>query len=966
MSTTTVHFHYRRDREDYMDWRLYIHNQSGNGATFHFSPDFNNPGYVTAEVSLDFLKTTWDELWFKPFRGDWAQIDERNQRFIKFRDFKDNEPIHIYLYEGQSKFYFQKPLIHRTHVTLYYHRHENDFEGWGISYFIDKQNNYQRHISGFNPCYTDPQFYKLSFHMDFPEGAKELQFYVRNGSHADPIDYRRILLKKNKMEIYMIEDVLKTFSSKKLALNHLNPAIIKATFHNDHQETSPFNTLWVETNSILDQRFIKDPSHFSLNDEKGKEIKILNIKYSDQSNRRFELTTPDYQINPYTSKYNLSIKNPNRLNAWLPPIRVSIQRLFDRKDFNENFCFMHENISKDFGLTNHEGSLEFTLWSPTADKVMLNIYDKPHQEKPSQSKDMLYRFGLWSIKFDPSEEKTLLNKFYTFCIMEGEKSTIVMDPYAKSSSINGHKGAIIPEADTTPTGWKKHSRPKGPLYNPIIYELHIKDFTMGKDSAVPQKHQGKYLGIIDKIPYLKKLGVNCVQLLPVTKFASDEAKQDGGGYNWGYDQCGLWFLPEGIYSTDPTDPATRIREFKAMVMALHQNDIRVVIDAVHNHTYETENSILNQIIYGYYYRHEWDDSFTNGSGCGNELKTERPMAGKLIRDYLKYWVREMGIDGFRFDLMSLTDKYTMEKIRQGIDSTRPYILLYGEAYKMGWSILPYHLQASKENILSKELYGIGAFTDVGSRNAIRGYHEEQGLANGGSIDSNFSHLFYIGQKGEFLDLPARNNPTQKVFNYIDIHDDMLLYDNLQLPHLHMSQEEILKRYKLAYSMLFNYIGPIVLKAGVEVLTTKYGDHNSYRSEDVNLIDWSGLKKHPHIFQYFQEYIAFRKAHPAYVMSRHDVNTKFQVLDAHKGYVKGKMFKDYANGDPFDKILIYHNLSQAHLEVYLPYEIDGWALLGDDLRISNKRIGAPIHHKLLLPSLTTLVLCDNKSIGNLNS
>ena len=965
MSHTTIYFHYRRDREDYEDWRLYIHNQKGDGATFHFSPDFNNPGYVTVEVSLNILKEPWEELWFKPFKGNWAQIDERNKRFIVLKDFKNTRPIHIYLYEGQSKFYFEKPKIYRTHVTLYYHRHDKDYEGWGISYFIDKQNNYQRHVTGFSPCVKDPEFYKLSFQMDFNEKSKELQFYLRKGSQADPIDFRKISFKKNKMEIYMVENVSETFSSKKACDPYLALSILKANLHNDHQENSPFNTLWVETNRVLDSTFIQNPANFSLSDTHGKVIKILNVKYSDRSKRRFELTLPDYQIHPYAVKYNLTIKNSDSLSNWINPIRVSIQRLYDRKDFNENFCYMHENIAKDFGLSMSDGSLEFTLWCPIADKVLLNIYENDEQEKPSQSLKMFYRSGLWSLRFNPTEGKNLLNQFYTFTIEEGVKSTTVIDPYAKSCSINAQKAAIIYLEDTNPIGWKKHSRPKGPIYNPIIYELHIKDFTMGKNSKVPINNQGKYLGIIDKIPYLKKLGVNCIQLLPVTKFDSDERREDGGAYNWGYDQTGLWFLPEGIYATDPKDPYTRIREFKEMVMALHENGFRVVIDAVHNHTYHTENSIFNQIIYGYYYRQTWDDTFSNGSGCGNELKTERPISGKLIRDYLKYWVREMGIDGFRFDLMSLTDKYTMEKIRQNIDSTRPYILIYGEAYKMGWSILPYHLQSSKENILSKELYGIGAFTDVGSRNAIRGYNQEQGLSNGGNIDSNLSHLFYSGQKGEFVDLPSRNNPTQKVYNYIDIHDDLLLYDNLQLPHLNMSQEEIIKRYKLAYSMLFNYIGPIVLKAGVEMLTTKYGDHNSYRSEEVNLIDWSGLKKHSHIFQYFQDYIDFRKVHPAYVMSRHDVNTKFQVLDAHKGYVKGKMFKDYANGDPFDKILIYHNLSSVHLEVYLPMEKEGWALLGNDLGISNKRIGDPIHKKLLLPALTTIVLCDNKSVENYN-
>lgn len=964
-SIKTIYFHYLRQKEDYQGFKIYLQNEEGEGISIPLHPDKSLPGFSIATTTWPYDQNSSTLLSFKPYRGDFAEVDERSRRFIDLNHFTHKSDIHIYIRQGDPLFTLTKPVVHKSIVQLYYHRHDGDCFGWHLNYFFDKNNSHQFHIPNFVECAEDPRFFKVTFPIYFLEENKELHFYLRNGSMADPIDYRRFPLQKNKMNIYMVEGVAELFHTKKQALKHFSPKIVKAVFHNIGSYHANFNTIWAETNIPLSSDFLKCTEHFLLTDEKGCPVPIQQINFSDASCRRFQVITKDYFANPFLHRYDFCITNISmdvNENDKTPPCRVSIQRLFDWDDFHQHFSNILKKPFKELGLSFTETGCTFALWAPTKDFVSLCLYENG-SDTPLRMYDMHFLGGFWTISFNAAKTKTMFGLFYNFSVTEGLSQEIVMDPYAKACNLNATQAAIIDLATTNPPNFHNHERPLGPLKNSIIYEFHIRDLTEGDASGVPEHLKGTYLGVIHKIPYLKSLGVNCVQILPVTKFDSDETKKDGGGYNWGYDQVGLWFLPEGIYSTDPQNPVSRIREFKEMVMAFHKAGIRVVIDGVHNHTYLTENSPLNKIVPDYYYRKLWDDSFSNGSGCGNELKTERPMVSHLVCEYLRYWVEEMGVDGFRFDLMSLTDKATMHRIKKQFSQNHPHTLLYGEAYQMGWSILPFDQQACKENFLTEELKGIGAFTDRESRSAIRGYNHERGLASGVPIDSEASHLFFVGQKAEFIALEGRNTDTAQAFHYVDIHDDMLLLDHLHLPYLQFSPEEIMARYKLAYSMLFNYIGAVVLKAGVEISTSKNGDFNSYRSEKVNLIDWKKMHSSMELWQFFQRYIKFRSAHPAYWMPREEVHAKFEIVDAHFGRVKGKLMKNHANNDPFEKLLIFHNLSHTELPLLLPHEESGWALIADMEHCGHQQIGQTHTHKLLIPPLTTFVLCDHKSLLN---
>jgi pullulanase len=955
-----VQFHYKREGKDYLGWRLHGYFKGTVGKDYEFRPDPEQPEYVVTSVKVDPEKHK--KLWFKIHKNVWQEVDGSTNRSIKLSDFSGKDVIDVYLRGNERLKYFSPPPIKHAKVNVFYKRHDNDYEGWTAKFFTDRKNNNQRLVSGFGKLGGEGQFQKCTLELDYLEGEKELNFYIRNQEEPDLVDFRTVALRSGEMNIYVIQDEPKVSTNIEEAKALCMPKIQKAVFENPGESSNNFNVIYLETNKALPENVLRNPVSFHLQNEKGNSVFVKQAEYTDRSKRRIKLILADGQVEPFSRRYYCTI-NENCADKNLcfdRPKMVSINRLYDLRAFNNQFVYPANNLHKKMGIEFVASKIGFSLWSPTAERVRLNVYDQPTGGKPSIQIEMNKNHGVWSATLEKSDADQLKNKYYTYELKQDGKITEIMDPYTKASGIGAKRGAILDVKNIAPLGWKNHNRPTGKLTNPVIYEMSIRDFTSGEGSNLAPKIQGKFLGVTAKLDHLKNLGVNCIQLLPVTKFDSDEWKNNGGNYNWGYDQSGFWFLPEGSYSTDPKVPEVRILEFKEMVKACHENGIRVVMDAVHNHTYRTENSVLNKVVPGYHYRQNWDDSFINGSGCGNETKSERPMVEKLIRDYLKYWVEEMGVDGFRFDLMSITDKHTMKKIREDMDRINPNILLYGEAYPMGWSSLSYDLQASKDNINQETLKGIGAFTDIESRNAIRGYNFEPGLATGASVESHHSHNFYLGQKGSFVDPKSQNNETSKAMNYIDIHDDLLMIDFLK-SKMGMSKSERMQRYKLAYSMLFNYIGPLVLKSGAEGVTTKHGEVNSYRTEEVNLINWNRMKKYKDMLKYFSDYIEFRKSHPAYVMDRKSVNHNFEVLDSHYGTVKGKMFKHHANQDPCEKIAIFHNLNNHEVEVHLPDERSGWALLADDCQVGNKRIGEVKWGRIKISPLSTVVLGDNKSV-----
>src|ERR1035437_4116567 len=372
----------------------------------------------------------------------------------------------------------------------------------------------------------------------------------------------------------------------------------------------------------------------------------------------------------------------------------------------------------DLELTYSAQSSKFRVWTPTATKVKILLYDNGNEGGAYKTLDMSRsEKGTWTLKVN----EDLKGKFYTFQIKIGEKwleETPGM--WVKATGVNGKRAAIIDFADTNPAGWENDVRP--PLKNVtdiMLYEMHVRDFSMASNSGM--KHKGKFLAFTERgtknsfgeatgIDHLKELGITHIHLLPVFDFASiDETKLNENKYNWGYDPVN-YNVPEGSYSTNPYNPVTRIREFKQMVQSLHQSGIRVIMDVVYNHTAAGKTSHLNLLAPNYFYRTNADSTWSNASGCGNETASERAMMRKFMVESVVYWAKEYHVDGFRFDLMGIHDITTMNAIRTALDKIDPTIFICGEGSTAGNSVLAEVNRAVKKN--AKELENIAVFSDT--------------------------------------------------------------------------------------------------------------------------------------------------------------------------------------------------------------------------------------------------------------
>lgn len=438
----------------------------------------------------------------------------------------------------------------------------------------------------------------------------------------------------------------------------------------------------------------------------------------------------------------------------------------------------------------------FTLWAPTADKVRLNLYASGEGGEPEERLEMRPSDdGTWRV----AAERDLKGTFYTFQIeKEGKWLDETPGIWAKAVGVNGDRAAVIDLRETDPEGWEADRAPELKMYSDIIlYELHHRDFSVAPDSGIENK--GKFLALTEtgtKTPqgeasgldHLKELGVTHIHILPSFDYATvDEARLNDKTYNWGYDPKN-YNVPEGSYSTDPADPAARIREFKQMVQSLHRNGMRIVLDVVYNHTASVEHSNFNLTVPGYFYRHNADGSYSDASGCGNETASERAMVRHYIVESVKFWAKEYHIDGFRFDLMGIHDIETMNRIREELSKIDPTIFIYGEGWLAADSPLPPEKRAVRDHVGQME--GIAVFCDD-FRDAVRGSTFDEhacGYASG-NIGGHYEPVKFgiVGATQHpqvdyngllYSSVPYAAAPSQAV-NFVASHDGYTVIDKLR-------------------------------------------------------------------------------------------------------------------------------------------------------------------------------------------
>ena len=562
----------------------------------------------------------------------------------------------------------------------------------------------------------------------------------------------------------------------------------------------------------------------------------------------------------------------------------------------------------------------FSLFAPDdAKSVKVRIYKDGLGGKAAKTVKMV-RSGkeTWTAEV----KGDMLGKFYTFDVGRGECAGV----FAKAVGINGQRGAIIRLEDTNPAGWADDVRPvtKSPA-DLVIYEMHHRDFSIARKDA---KYKGKFLALTEPwaIDHLKKLGVNAIHILPSYDYGSvDETRLADNKYNWGYDPVN-YNVPEGGYSTDPYQPAVRVKEFKQMVQALHKAGIRVILDVVYNHTFDIDHSNFQRTYPDYYYRKTQDGHYSNGSGCGNETASEKPMMRQFMMQSVKYWIDEYHIDGFRFDLMGIHDIGTMNAIRQMVNDIDPSIFIYGEGWSAGGCGIPNEQLGMKANI--PQMPQIAAFSDE-IRDALRGPFDNDTKPGilGGAPDMEESVKFGIVgciqhpqvdmQKVNYSKQPWAVEPTQMI-SYVSCHDDMCLTDRLRASVPNITNDELIRLDLLAQTAVFTSQGVPFMLSGEELLRDKKGVHNSYESPDsINHLDWDNLKRYPQVVEYYQRLIALRAHHPAFRLANADLVRKhLQFLDAPKQVVAFRL-KNYAGRDDWRNIVVILNASRQPQTVAVP-------------------------------------------------
>ncbi|EGQ12322.1 type I pullulanase [Prevotella nigrescens] len=558
----------------------------------------------------------------------------------------------------------------------------------------------------------------------------------------------------------------------------------------------------------------------------------------------------------------------------------------------------------------------------------------------------------------------LKGKFYTFDIGRGETPGV----FAKAVGINGHRGAIIDMQTTNPSGWNSDHRLalKSPA-DLIIYEMHHRDFSIDPSSGLVNK--GKFLALTEQkaIRHLEELGINAVHILPSFDFASiDEANTTTPQYNWGYDPQN-YNVPEGSYSFDAEQPTRRILEFKQMVQALHKAGIRVILDVVYNHTFDIKGGNFDRTFPMAYYRYTADGKPSNGSGCGNETASEKPLMRQFMLESMKYWADEYHIDGFRVDLMGIHDIETMNLIRKELSSIDPNIFIYGEGWTAGTCAYPTEKLALKAHI--KQMPGIAAFSDE-IRDALRGPFSDDKQASflGGiagfeeSIKAGIAGMIAHPQvdytKVNYTKEPWANEPTQMIA-YVSCHDDMCLVDRLKasIPEAAYDMEEVIRLDQLAQTVVFTSQGIPFMLSGEEMLRDKKGVHNSFNSPDeINHLDWNNLKKYPQVFAYYKGLIQMRKSHPAFRLGSAELVRKhLEFLPTQQDCLVAFRLKNHAGGDKWNNIYVVLNGNADLQSVNIPK--GKYTIVANNGVINEAGIGEMEGGEVMIDAQTALILHD---------
>lgn len=583
---------------------------------------------------------------------------------------------------------------------------------------------------------------------------------------------------------------------------------------------------------------------------------------------------------------------------------LQIGAVIRTKEFDEAYYFEEK-----LGCIYHESNTIFRLWAPTATASKVKLKNAAAGEELIFQMNRRERGVFEATVYGNIEGWEYL---YEVCVNLHWKQTV--DPYAEAVTANGEKGIVIDQKKTAVDRF--HPVILNHPADAIIYETHIRDFSIHPNSGISNK--GKYLAFTEHktctkegystgAGYVKEIGVTHIEMLPFNDFAGVDEYNPSESYNWGYNPI-HFNVPEGSYATKPDDPYSRIIELKKAIQSLHKEGLGVIKDVVYNHVYDRIKSPLELTVPGYFFRYNENGTPSNGTGVGNDIASERLMARRFIIDSIVHWVREYDVDGLRFDLMGILDIETMKQIKKKLNEVKPGMLIFGE----GWNLatpLGDHEKAIIAN--SDKMPGIGFFNDK-FRDSVKGSTfslPERGFALG---NNHKIHSLKQEIAGSGV------SPSQSV-NYVESHDNHTFWDKMEKACPEENEETKRLRQRLALSIVLLSPGIPFIHSGQEFFRTKFGHENSYcAGDDINRIDWEKRAAYHGDINYFKNMVALRKRHPAFrLRSRAEISNHLEFIEGNALGLIAYRLHSLESIDEWREIIVIHHNQKAEKTISLP-------------------------------------------------
>ncbi|WP_404409652.1 type I pullulanase [Jeotgalibacillus malaysiensis] len=886
---STLIVHYEEAPESTQDWNLWVWPEGGDGQVHEFTgeDEFGKIATIDLEGShnrIGFIVRT--DTWEKDGGDRWAETEAGvAEVWIKSGD----DTVFTSPPDGE---YREFPEFNEVDVTLHYYRFDGNYEGWNLWAWPENGDGQEIQFTeedefGLAANFTvssDELFDKVGFIVKKTEGEN---------AWADQENGDRFITKINEdgtAEIWIVQSDKGVYYDSKYIDS--TPRIVSATIDEVNEITLttnlPIDTATEDPGITLNGLTIGDIRPFKGTDPVTNKVTIETVEDID-----------------LTKTYTIE-------TDFFGDATVQVGKVIRSDSFDEMYFYDGD----DLGNTYTEEQTDFRLWAPTASEARLVLYDAWDATEGEEIVMDAAEKGTWTA----SVEGDLHNQLYTYKVKIGDEWREAVDPYVRSTSVNGDKGAVLDLDRTNPENWETFSKGENPE-DATIYELHVRDLSIQPESGIENK--GKYLGVTEKgttgpegyatgLDHILNLGVSHVQFLPIYDYRTvDETNLDTPQFNWGYDPKN-YNTPEGSYSTDPYDPEVRVTELKEMIQTLHDEDLGVIMDVVYNHMYAVNESNFHQLVPGYYFRYNEDGSLANGTGVGNDTASERKMMQKFIVDSVSYWAEEYEMDGFRFDLMGIHDTDTMNEVRGALDEIDPSIIVLGEGWDLNTPLDP-ELKANQKN--AEDMDRVAHFNDT-LRDGAKGSVWEDadpGFINGKQGMEDIMRQSVAGGI-DYDDSVATYRDPDQVVQYVEAHDNLTLWDKLEKTNPDATLEEMKSMHKLGSSIVLTSQGISFIHAGQEFMRTKGGDHNSYQSPDsVNQLDWERRAAFNDEVEYMAGLIDLRQKYDAFRLTNADAINDRLTFAASPANTIAYTLQEKKNRHLF----VVHNANKEAVSVSLP-------------------------------------------------